>query len=60
MKIKQPQAKFVKVQCPKCNNEQIIYTKAATTVSCTVCGEVLAKPQASTVKMIAKTLEIVS
>ncbi|MCQ1539146.1 30S ribosomal protein S27e [Methanocalculus taiwanensis] len=34
---------FVKVKCPDCENEQIIFEKASTVVDCIVCGTVLAE-----------------
>ena len=33
----EPISKFVKVRCPKCKNEQIIFGKVSTTVECLVC-----------------------
>lgn len=35
---------FLRVECPDCENEQIIFEKAATTVACAVCGHELAHP----------------
>lgn len=35
---------FYRVTCPDCENEQIVYGKVATEVSCAVCGHVLAHP----------------
>jgi small subunit ribosomal protein S27e len=35
---------YVRVKCGDCENEQIVFGKAATTVSCTVCGTTLAVP----------------
>lgn len=35
---------FYRVTCPDCENEQIIYGKAASEVACAVCGHVLASP----------------
>ncbi|GAA5262024.1 30S ribosomal protein S27e [Methanocalculus sp.] len=34
---------FVKVKCPDCENEQVIFEKASTVVDCIVCGTVLAE-----------------
>jgi len=34
---------FVKVKCPDCENEQVIFEKASTIVDCIVCGTVLAE-----------------
>ncbi|MXR51101.1 30S ribosomal protein S27e [Halovenus sp. WSH3] len=35
---------FHKVACPDCDNEQIVFGKAASTVACAVCGHTLAEP----------------
>jgi small subunit ribosomal protein S27e len=35
---------FHRVGCPDCENEQIVFGRAATTVSCVVCGHTLARP----------------
>jgi small subunit ribosomal protein S27e len=35
---------FYKVQCPDCDNEQVVFGKAATEVACAVCGATLARP----------------
>jgi len=37
-------SKFVKVKCPDCENEQLIFEKASSNVDCVVCGHVLATP----------------
>ncbi|MFB6161899.1 MAG: 30S ribosomal protein S27e [Halococcoides sp.] len=35
---------FVRVTCPDCENEQVVFGKAASEVSCAVCGHTLARP----------------
>jgi small subunit ribosomal protein S27e len=35
---------FIAVTCAECDTEQIVYEKAATTVSCTECGATLVTP----------------
>jgi len=37
-------SKFLKVKCPDCENEQIIFDRACTTVDCIVCGSNLSLP----------------
>ncbi|MFH1450378.1 MAG: 30S ribosomal protein S27e [archaeon] len=36
-------SKFIKVKC-KCGNEQVIFGSAATTIKCTNCDAILARP----------------
>ncbi len=52
-----PESKFLKLRCPKCKNEQIIFEKASTTVACLVCGNVLAEPNGGKAKFNARALE---
>jgi small subunit ribosomal protein S27e len=40
--IQNPKSRFLKVQCLKCKNEQIIYNKSSQDVKCLVCDNVLA------------------
>lgn len=35
---------FYSVACPDCENEQIVFDKATSTVACAVCGHTLARP----------------
>ena len=35
---------FFRVACPDCENEQVVFEKAASTVACEVCGHTLARP----------------
>ncbi len=56
--IKEPVSKFVKVRCPKCKNEQIMFGKASSVVGCLVCGKVLAEPTGGKAKVKARILEV--
>ena len=53
----EPESNFVKLRCPKCKNEQIVFEKATTSVSCLVCGNVLAEPRGGKSKLKARVLE---
>ena len=35
---------FYRVRCPECENEQVVYGKAASRVECVECGTTLATP----------------
>jgi len=58
VKIREPTSKFVKIRCPKCKNEQIMFGKASSEVVCLVCGKVLAEPTAGKSKIKARILEV--
>ena len=40
--IPKPRSSFIRVKCPKCGNEQLIFSNAVNNVTCNVCGETLA------------------
>ncbi len=42
--IPKPRGTFIRVACPKCGNEQLLYSHAVNIVKCNVCGEILAQP----------------
>jgi len=50
---------FVKVKCPDCGAEQIVFRKAATVVSCTVCGSTLVRPKGGVGEIKGEVLEVV-
>ena len=37
-------SKFLKVKCPDCEHEQLVFEKVSSKVECIVCGRVLAEP----------------
>lgn len=41
--IPKPKSKFLKVECNKCEEQQIIFNSPAEEVNCNNCGETLAK-----------------
>ena len=54
----EPSSKFVRVRCPKCKNEQIIFGKTATVVQCLVCEKVLAEPTGGKSRIKGRILEV--
>ena len=58
VKLREPTSKFVKVRCPKCKNEQIIFGKASSKVVCLVCGKELSEPVGGKSKIKSRILEV--
>ena len=56
--MEEPTSKFVKIRCPKCKNEQVMFGKASTEIKCLVCGKVLAEPKGGKAKVKARILEV--
>jgi small subunit ribosomal protein S27e len=48
--------KFVKVKCKDCENEQIIFSKAATRVACNVCSAALAEPRGGLAELLGEVV----
>lgn len=51
-------SEFLKVECPKCKNEQVIFSKPAENVKCQVCENILAKATGGKAELEAKVLEV--
>ena len=58
MKLNEPKSKFIKVRCSKCKNEQIIFGKPASKISCLVCDTLLAEPTSGKGKIRSQILEV--
>jgi small subunit ribosomal protein S27e len=52
-----PSSRFIKVRCKDCENEQVLFDKATTPVSCHICGSKLAIPQGGKAKIKGVVLE---
>ncbi|HLF54938.1 MAG TPA: 30S ribosomal protein S27e [Candidatus Nanoarchaeia archaeon] len=57
-RMKETESKFVKIRCPKCKNEQIMFGKASSIVNCLVCSKVLAEPTGGKSRVKARVLEV--
>lgn len=58
--VSMPKSKFIKVQCTKCKNEQIIFNKPSIVVKCLVCENILAEPRGGVGEIKAKVLKILT
>ena len=58
--IQETKSKFIKVRCPKCKNEQIIFGKCDSVVKCLVCDKVLSEPTGGKGRIKARILEVLA
>jgi small subunit ribosomal protein S27e len=58
--VSTPKSRFIKVECRKCKNIQIIFNKASTKVLCLKCGETLAEPTGGIVKVKGRIVSILT
>jgi small subunit ribosomal protein S27e len=42
--LPRPKSRFIRVKCPDCGNEQLVFDHATNKINCNVCGIVLAEP----------------
>lgn len=58
--MEKTKSKFVKVRCPGCKNEQIVFGNASSSVPCLVCEKELIHPTGGKSKISARVLEVLS
>ncbi|NQE46466.1 30S ribosomal protein S27e [ANME-1 cluster archaeon GoMg2] len=51
-------SKFVRVKCDDCENEQVVFDHASTTVRCDVCGRTLVTPQGGKAEIKSRIIEV--
>lgn len=49
---------FLRVKCLDCDNEQIIFDRAASNVQCIICGKTLVKPSGGKSQIFANINEV--
>jgi small subunit ribosomal protein S27e len=57
--MKKPDSKFVKVRCKDCENEQVLFNKSSSVVSCHICGSKLAIPKGGKAEITGELLEMI-
>jgi len=55
--IPKPRSSFIRVKCPKCGNEQVIFDRPSLAPHCSVCDEVLAQPAGGRPKLKAEVVQ---
>jgi len=56
--IPKPSSSFLRVKCPKCGNEQLVFSNTVNKVTCNVCGETLAEPTGGKAKIKGEILTV--
>ncbi|KYH36759.1 MAG: 30S ribosomal protein S27ae [Candidatus Bathyarchaeota archaeon B24] len=58
--IPQPRSVFLRVKCPSCGYEQVVFSHPATVVKCHICGEALVEPTGGKGRFKCEILEVLS
>ena len=53
-------SKFLKVKCNDCENEQIVFDHASTSVKCNVCGSTLVEPSGGKAEVKGEIIEVLN
>jgi len=56
IEIPEPSSKFQKVSCQECEETQIVFSHAASPVTCNSCGNIISKPTGSIASIQGKIL----
>ena len=51
-------SKFLKVSCPRCKKQVVIFGKSSTKVKCTGCNKLLLKTQGGKAKIMAEIKKV--
>jgi len=54
-----PNSKFIKVRCKDCENEQVLFNKSSSVVSCHICGSKLALPKGGKAEVRGEILDTI-
>lgn len=55
-----PRSRFLRAKCRDCGNEQVLFDRAASVVSCQVCGATLVEPTGGKAEIKAEIVEVLS
>ncbi|MDR1722070.1 MAG: 30S ribosomal protein S27e [Methanobrevibacter sp.] len=56
--VEERRGKFLRVKCLDCDNEQIVFNRAASNVKCIICGKTIVKSLGGKSKIIAKITQV--
>ena len=57
--MKELESRFIKVRCKDCENEQVLFNKTSTVVSCHICGSKIAIPTGGKADIKGEVLEVI-
>jgi len=57
---KKTDSKFLRVKCNDCENEQVVFDHASTSVKCNVCGGTLVEPRGGKAGIKGEIIEVLT
>ena len=56
--IPKPRSQFLRVKCPDCGNEQVVFGSVSIVVKCNVCDSILAEPTGGRAKIRGEVTDV--
>lgn len=56
--IPEPKSRFIRIRCPQCGNEQVIFDHATFPVRCFICGTQLVRSTGGKAEVIGEVIKI--
>ncbi|RLG87608.1 MAG: 30S ribosomal protein S27e [Thermoprotei archaeon] len=56
--IPEPKSRFIRVKCPNCGNEQVVFDHATFPARCLVCGTQLVQSTGGKAKILGEIIKI--
>lgn len=60
MLVPKPRSRFLLVRCLDCGNEQVVFSHATLSVTCRICGRILARPTGGKAKIEGVVVKLVN
>lgn len=57
---KKTDSKFLRVECNDCENKQVVFDHASTSVKCNVCGRTLVEPRGGKAEIKGEIIEVLT
>lgn len=57
---KKTDSKFLRVKCNDCENEQVVFDHASTSVKCNVCGRTLVEPRGGKAEIKGEIIKVLT
>lgn len=54
-----PEAKFLRIQCPRCKKNHVVFGKSSTKVKCQKCNKLLVRTTGGKTKIKAKIQQLI-
>ncbi|BCU68552.1 30S ribosomal protein S27e [Sulfolobales archaeon HS-7] len=58
--IPEPKSKFLRIKCPNCSNEQVVFSHSSFQARCTACGTILIESRGGQAKILGEIVKVMA